>query len=341
MKTGELARLLDAEISGSGEVEVTGVQGVSDLVEGCLTFLARKKFLPEIAASPAAAVLVSDFQDELSHKVQLRVANPQLAFARALELFYVRRPEPKGVMEGACVENGAEIGNGATVYPLAYVCRGAVIGVGSVIHPHVFIGEDSRIGKNCVIYPGVKIRERVTIGDSVIIHSNSVIGADGYGYVTDGGVHHKIPQVGTVHIGNNVEIGANVTIDRATTGTTSIGEGTKIDNLVQIAHNVTIGKHCLIIAQVGIAGSTVIGDYVVLGGQVGVADHVTVESGTMVGAQSGLMGVVKKGIYTGTPAINHRQWLKAQAVFERLPELMKTVKRLEDKVKELEVKDND
>ncbi len=341
MKAGELAKFLKAELSGDADIEIHAVRGMSDISDGCLTFITSKKFLPEAAGSAASAVLVGTFYEELEDKTQLKVSNPYLAFAKALELFYVKPETPKGVMGGAILEEGVSVGNDVTIYPGSYVSSGSSIGDGTVISPHVYIGKDTTIGNNCIIYPGVTIREDITIGNGVIVHPNTVIGSDGYGFVFDGGVHNKIPQVGTVEIGDNVEIGAGVTIDRATTGTTVIGEGTKIDNLVQIAHNVIIGKHCLIVAQVGIAGSTTIGDYVTLGGQVAVSDHTTIESGTMVAGKSGIMGNVKKGVYSGVPALPHRQWLKAQVVYAKLPEMMKTLKMLEDKVNKLEVKEDD
>ncbi|HDO23452.1 MAG TPA: UDP-3-O-(3-hydroxymyristoyl)glucosamine N-acyltransferase, partial [Nitrospirae bacterium] len=296
MKTGELAKLLSAELSGSSEEEISSVRGVSDASEGSLTFLTGKKYISEIAESAASAVLVEKFYDRFESKIQLKVPNPVFAFARALELFYIKKETPKGIMKGALVENGANIEEKSSVYPNAYICSGAEIGEGTVIFPNVYLGKGARTGRNCVIYPGVVIRENVMIGNDVIIHANAVIGSDGFGYVPEAGRHYKIPQVGAVKIGDNVEIGAGVTIDRATTGTTSIGDGTKIDNLVQIGHNVRIGRHCILVAQVAIGGSTVIGDYVVLGGQVGVADHASIESGCMVGAKSGIMGTLKKGI---------------------------------------------
>lgn len=340
VKTGELANLLNAELSGSPDVEVLTVRGVSDISEGCLTFLSRKKFLADVIHSNAAAVLVDQFYDELKDKAQLKVNNPDYVFAKTLEIFYPSSSVPGAIMEGADLAEDVTIGRDVTVYPNAYISKGAFIGDKTVIYPHVFIGENAKVGSGCVIYPHVTIREHVTIGNHVTVHANAVIGSDGFGYVFEGGIHYKIPQVGIVEIGDNVEIGAGVTIDRATTGSTVIGEGTKIDNLVQIGHNVRIGEHCILVAQIGIGGSTVIGDYVTLGGQVGVADHAEIESGVMVGAKSGIMGTLKKGVYSGVPVMPHRQWLKAQAVYERLPELMKLIKQLENKVKELEGKED-
>jgi UDP-3-O-[3-hydroxymyristoyl] glucosamine N-acyltransferase len=340
MKAGELARALGAELSGSADREISSARGITEITPGCLTFLAKRKYLADIVSSEASAVLVDTLYDELGDKIQMRVSNPLFSFAKALEIFNPRQSAPKGVREGAFLEENISFGKDVTVYPNAYICSGAVIGERTVIYPGVFIGSDCRVGSDCTIYPNVTIRENAVIGDRVAIHANAVIGADGFGYVFEKGIHYKIPQVGTVKIGNDVEIGAGVTIDRATTGATVIGDGTKIDNLVQIGHNVKLGRHCIIVAQVGIAGSSIMGDYVTLGGQVGVADHARIESGTMVAAKSGIMGEVKKGVYSGAPSMPHRQWLKATAIFERLPELAKAVKQLEDKLKILEGKND-
>ncbi len=341
MKTGELAKRLGAELSGDENIEIHAVQGVSDISDGCLTFITSKKYLAEIADSGAAAVLAGRFYDALSGKAQLKVENPYYSFAKALEIFYVKPEAPKGVMNGAILEDDVTVGENVTIYPNAYISSGASIGEGTMIYPNVFIGENTKIGNNCLIYPNVMIREDITVGNGVIIHGCALIGSDGYGFVLEGGAHYKIPQIGTVEIGDNVEIGAGAAIDRATTGATVIGEGTKIDNACQVAHNVKIGKHCLLVAQVAIGGSTTIGDYVTFGGQAGVTDHVTIESGAMFGGKSGVIGNMQKGIYSGVPAIPHRNWLKAHAVFEKLPEMMKTLKKLEDKVNKLEVQDDD
>lgn len=341
MKADELAAKLNAELQGDAGVDITSARGVTDAVEFCVTFLSGKKFLSAVASSGAAAVIVDRFYDELGGKVQLKVANPSFAFARALELFHVKPYEARGILDGAHLAEGVITGKDVTIFPNAFIDSGAVISDRTVIYPNAYIGKGCRIGNDCVIHPGVVLMERVVLGDRVIVHANAVIGSDGYGYVFEGGRHHKIPQVGTVEIGNDVEIGAGTTIDRATTGVTTIGEGTKLDNMVQIGHNVKIGKHCIIVAQVGIAGSSVLGDYVTLGGQAGVADHAVIESGTMAAAKSGLMGTVKKGIYAGGPAFPHRQWLKAQAIYERLPDLVKQIRELDQKLKQLEERKND
>jgi UDP-3-O-[3-hydroxymyristoyl] glucosamine N-acyltransferase len=335
MKLIDVAKIADGSLSGSYDVEITGVAGISEAKEGDITFLAGPRWLKELRNTRASAVLVKEFAGDLE-KPQVKTANPQYAFARLLSHFYVTPYPCKGVSERAFVAQGASIGADVTVYDFAYIAEGVTIGPGSVIYPGVFVGEGSSLGDRCVIYPNVTIRERVTIGSRVIVHANAVIGSDGFGYVFEGGRHNKIPQVGGVVIGDDVEIGAGVTIDRATTGNTVIGSGTKIDNLVQIGHNVQIGSNAILVAQVGIAGSSRIGDGVILGGQVGIADHAVIEAGTMLGAQSGIMGEVKRGVYSGSPAIPHREWLRSVSLFAKLPELKKKIDELEAKVKKME-----
>ena len=335
MKLREIAEMLGGELAGDPDIEIKGAAGISDAEDGDITFLSTVKLIRECIESKASAVIVKEPIPEIK-KTQLKVANPQYAFARLLEHFYVKPFVPSGISDKAYVSDKANIGKDASVYPMVFVSDGASIGDRTVIYPGVFIGENSSVGDGCIIYPNVTIRENVKIGGRVIIHSGAVIGSDGFGYVMEKGIHYKIPQVGGVIIGDSVEIGANVTIDRATTGNTIIGRGTKIDNLVQIAHNVKVGENSIIIAQVGIAGSTEIGNYVVLGGQVGVADHTKIDDGVMVGAQSGAMGHVKKGIYSGSPMIPHRDWLKSIVIFAKLPELSKRIKELEDMIKNIE-----
>ncbi len=252
------------------------------------------------------------------------------------DIFTGRSIRHRGISENAFISEEAEIAPNVTIYDFAYVSGKVRIGQGSVIFPGVFIGEACDIGEECTIYPNVTIRENTVIGNRVIIHPNSVIGADGFGYVFEEGRHYKIPQVGNVLIEDDVEIGAGVTIDRATTGSTVIGKGTKIDNMVQIGHNVRVGSNVILVAQVGIGGSSSIGDNVVLGGQAGVADHTVIDAGTMVAAKSGVMGEVKRGVYGGVPMIPHRDWLKATALFARLPELKKRIEALEKKLKDRE-----
>lgn len=335
MKLGEIAYLLNGEIIGNPEIEITGVSGIGEAQEGDITFLSKEGYRKYLLECKASCVMVKEPINGLGI-TQLRVSNPHLAFAKLLEHFYTKPKSPIGISEGSIVSNSATIGKNVSIFPFSYISDGVFIDDGVVIYPFVFVGFDTKIGRDSIIYPNVVLRENVKIGNRVIIHSGSVIGSDGFGYVFDEGRHYKIPQVGGVIVEDDVEIGSNVSIDRATTGNTIVGEGTKIDNLVQIAHNVKIGKNSIIIAQVGIAGSTDIGDFVTLAGQVGIVDHVKIESGTMIGAQSGVSKDVAKGFYSGSPIMPHSEWLKTQVLLAKLPELHRKIKELEEKVNELE-----
>jgi UDP-3-O-[3-hydroxymyristoyl] glucosamine N-acyltransferase len=341
VKLKDIASLVNGKVIGppkADDVEITGVSGIRSAQEGDITFLSDERYRKYLQGCKASCVLVKEPLEGF-HATQLRVSNPHLAFAKLLGYFYIKPQKPLGISENALVSDKTTIGEDVSIFPFTYISDNVSIGNGTIIYPHVFVGYDTSIGKDCVIYPNVTLRENVRIGNRVIVHSGAVIGSDGFGYVFEEGKHHKIPQVGGVIIEDDVEIGSNVSVDRATTGNTTIGAGTKIDNLVQIAHNVTIGRNSIIIAQVGIGGSTEIGDYVTLGGQVGIADHATIESGTMIGAQSGVMGNIAKGMYTGSPVMPHREWLKTQAIIAKLPELYKKIRGLEEKIKDLEGRD--
>lgn len=334
MKLGEIANLLGGLTIGNPEIEITGVSGISDAQEGEITFLSELKWLRALKASKASAVILNKRIDDLE-KPQVIVRNPQYCFAKLLTIFYPQSHPFEGISSYAFISKKASLGDNVSVSPFAIISDDVRVGSGCIIYPNVFIGEKASIGDNCIIYPNAVIHHRVIIGKGVIIHSGAVIGSDGFGYVNEGGVYHKIPQIGTVIIEDDVEIGANSTIDRATTGATVIGKGTKIDNLVQIGHNVTIGRNAILVSQTGIGGSSDIGDGVMLGGQVGVADHVSIESGTMIAAKAGVMGKVSRGIYSGAPAIAHKDWFKAIAIFNKLPELKKKVEELEEKIEQM------
>jgi UDP-3-O-[3-hydroxymyristoyl] glucosamine N-acyltransferase len=320
VKLKEVASLVSGEVFGDQDIEIAGVSGIHEAREGDITFLSARKYVKDISACRASCIIVKEPIPDLGI-AQLKVSNPYLAFAKLLEHFYSKTAKHAGVSKEAFVSDNARIGEEVTVLPFSYISDGVSISRGTVIYPHVFIGENTVVGEDCIIYPQVTLREEITVGNRVIIHAGTVIGSDGFGYVFSDGKHYKIPQVGSVIIEDDVEIGSNVSVDRATTGDTVISKGTKIDNLVQIAHNVKIGTNSLIVSQVGIAGSTEIGDYVTLAGQVGIADHAKIDSETMLGAQSGVMGHLKKGVYSGSPAMPHREWLKVQAVLAKLPEL--------------------
>lgn len=334
MRLKEIATLIDGKVIGDKEVEITGVSGISDAKEGDITYLASTKWLKELKNSSASAVILKEYIEGIK-KPQVTTKNPRYAFARLLFNFYAKPHSYKGISEKAYVSDKAHIGHNVTIYPLSYISDGVKIGDETIIYPGVFIGENSVVGNDCLIYSNVTIRENVTVGSRVIVHAGAVIGSDGFGYVFERGMHQKIPQVGGVTVGDEVEVGANVTIDRATTGNTIIGKGTKIDNLVQIGHNVRLDENVILVAQVGIGGSSNIGDGVMIGGQAAIADHVTIEAGAMIGARSGVIGRVSKDIYSGAPAIRHRDWLKTMAVFAKLPELNKKIKELEEEIKKL------
>lgn len=338
MKLNHIAALLKGEIISTpqaDDIEITGVAGIRDAKEGEISFISTHKYMKELAACKASCVIVKESIQDITIP-QLKVSNPYFAFAKLLEHFYVKPQKFSGISDRAIISEKAHLAADVSISPFSYISDSVSIGSGTIISPYVFIGENTSIGQKCIIYPHVTVREGVKIENNVIIHSGSVIGSDGFGYVLEEGKYHKIPQVGGVIIEDNVEIGSNVSIDRATIGNTVIGRGTKIDNLVQIAHNVTIGKNSVIVAQVGIAGSTEIGDFVTLAGQAGISDHAKIESETIIGPRSGITGKVTKGTYLGSPALPHRDWMKAAALFAKLPALNKKVKELEEKIKELE-----
>ena len=338
MKLKDLALAVNAQLDGPDDIEVTAVAGLFEATSGCVTFIAGKQYLKDLARSRATAAFVP-LDTPAVQMPLLRVKNPKLAFAQALTLFYVPPYVPAGISDKAAIGKNVLIGKDPSIHPFVTVADGAKIGDRVTLYPGVFVGKGSVVDDDSVIHPKVSIGERVTIGKRVIIHAGTVLGSDGFGFVTDGGRHHKIPQVGGVVIEDDVEIGGNCTIDRATLGNTLIRKGTKLDNQVHVAHNVTIGEHCLIAAQVGIAGSTTIGSYVVFGGQVGVADHTKVGDRVMAGGGSGITRDVEAGqVIAGYYAMPIRDWLKVQAVLPRLPEMKKLIGSLEKQVQELKSK---
>ncbi len=338
MKLSEIASLLGGRLQGDPGMEITGVSGIEDAGPGDITYLLKPSLAGKAEGSSAACIIVKDAFLPGLNKSQLAVDDPQLAFVRLLEHFHAASRPAAGVSGLAFISEGAEIDSQAAVLPFAFIGEGARIGAGSVIYPGVFVGAGSKIGRDCTLYPNVTVREGVTIGDRVRIHAGSVIGADGFGYIMREGRHIKIPQVGGVVIEDDVEIGACTTIDRATTGNTLIGKGAKIDNLVQIAHNVKIGVGSIVVAQAGVAGSSTLGNYVIVAGQAGIADHVRIEDGSVVGANSGVMPgtSLSKGAYAGSPVMPHRQWLKAMSLTARLPEMNKALQDLEKRLSGLE-----
>ncbi|HYA88808.1 MAG TPA: UDP-3-O-(3-hydroxymyristoyl)glucosamine N-acyltransferase [Nitrospirota bacterium] len=336
MKLKDLADKLNAELEGPGDIEISGAAGVNNAGAGHITFIAGIDNIRQLEQSGASAAFAPLDTPKLQLPL-LRVKNPRLAFARAIELLHLKPSRSIGISDKAIIGQHSVIGVESSIHPFVFIGDDATIGDRVTLYPGVYIGKGANVGDDCIIYPNVYIGYEVRIGNRVIIHAGAVIGSDGFGYATEDGKHHKIPQVGGVIIGDDVEIGANTTIDRATLGSTVIKQGTKIDNLVQIAHNVTIGEHCLLIAQVGIAGSCTLGDFVVLAGQVGLADHISIGDRTMVSAQSGIRNDIGPGqTFGGYYAMPQKDWLKVQAILPKLPELRKHIANLEKRVQELE-----
>ncbi len=337
MTLREIAERLECTLEGDGAVDIVGVAAIEDAGPGDLTFLANPKYADAARHTRASAVIAAPAVAGLPCAI-VRSADPYLTFARALGLFADGWRPAAGIHPRAFVEPGAAIAADASVGPFAFVGEGARIGARTILHAHVSVGRLAEIGEDCLIHAHVSVRERVTIGNRVILQDGVVIGSDGYGFARrPDGSHEKIPQIGRVVVEDDVEIGANTTVDRPAVGETRIGSGSKIDNLVQIAHGVTVGRNVLLAAQVGVAGSSVIEDQVTLAGQVGVAGHITIGKGTIATAQTGIPNSVDPGGFiSGYPAIPNREWLKASAVFRKLPQLRRLVADLERRIAQLE-----
>jgi UDP-3-O-[3-hydroxymyristoyl] glucosamine N-acyltransferase len=333
---GELARLAGGDLEGDPSLEIRGFASLESAGPGDLSFVVADRHLAA-ARQSAASALVAPPGLDLAGRPAIRVPQPYAAIAALLPLFFPEPVVPPGVHPTAHVADSARVSATATVAAFTVVAERAVVGDGAVLHPHVFVGPDCRVGEGSVLHPHVVLRVRVELGRRVIVHPGSVLGADGFGYVWDGQAHRKIPQVGRVVVEDDVEIGSNVTVNRATLGETVIGRGTKIDNLVQIGHNTVVGAGSIIVAQVGIAGSCRIGRGVVLGGQAGIADHVTIGDGARIGSQSGLHRDVPAGAgMIGTPAMPGDSGLRALAAIGRLPDVLRDVRAIGRRLEALE-----
>ncbi len=334
----DIATLVGGKVAGDGSFLIDKAATLKEAGPADLSFLGNQKYAQAAAASQAGCLLLPQGAESLAcaAKSRIFVEDPQFAFSQVLAMIVERQPKsPPSLDAKASIHYQAKMGPGVSVGPFAVVERGAAIGEGTTIGAQCYIGENAKIGRFCRIYPQVVIREDCVVGDRAVIHSGTVIGADGFGFSPDKktGKHRKLPQVGNVVVGDDVEIGANVAIDRASVGSTKIGSGTKIDNLVQIAHGVKIGPDCIIVSQTGIAGSSELGHHVVLGGQVGLVGHIAIGDGVQVGAQSGIMSDVPAGtIMFGYPARPHRESFKLQALYGRLPELFQAVKQIKQKL---------
>ncbi len=340
----EVAKNVGGTVVGDGSVVLSGVAGIREAGPGELTFLANPKYERYLADTAAAAVVVSAqyrAAAEMNGRPLLVADDAYRTFARVMELFSSADTSVAvGVHGTAVVAESASIGEGAAIGANAVVLEDAVVGDRTVIHPGVYIGRGARVGADTIVHPNVTVKWGCVIGDRVIVHSGTVIGSDGFGFAPEGDVQKKVPQVGNVVVEDDVEIGANVCVDRATVGTTRMGRGTKIDNLVQIGHNVVVGEGSIIVAQVGISGSTRVGDRVVLAGQSGIAGHIEVGDRAMVGAQSGVTKSVPPGErVSGYPAQKHSLSKRLHACLMQLPSLFNRVKDLEAKLRDLERKD--
>jgi UDP-3-O-[3-hydroxymyristoyl] glucosamine N-acyltransferase len=335
---GEIARRIGGVVQGDPDVRIERMAGLADAVAGDISFMSSPRYAAAVAGTRASAVVVEDGFEGLCPCTRIRVKGADRAFAALAAVFGPApfRPPP-GLHPAALVAPDAEVGEGASVGPYAVVESGAVIGARTVIMAGCYVGREARIGEDGWLYPHVSVRERVRIGARVIVHSGAVIGSDGFGYVPTKEGWQKIPQIGTVEVGDDVEIGANATIDRARFGKTLIGNGVKLDNLIQIAHNVTVGDHTAMAAQAGVAGSTRVGKRVQVGGQAGISGHLELGDGAVIGAQAGVIKDVPSGVFvSGYPAMPHDKAKRTHAMVMRLPAMRARMDDVAARVSELE-----
>ena len=334
MKLGEIARRTESTLEGDAEIDIRGVAGIEEAGPGEVTFLSNPRYRAILKETRAAAIFLDPGTAAPPRCAALRSRNPYLAFAKAIELFYTPPAPPPGIHPRAVVDPAARLGAGVSVGPNAVIERDTVVGDRTRIGPNATIHTGARIGADCVVHANVVIREHVRIGDRVILQNGAVIGADGFGFAPKGdGSYHKIVQAGTVVLEDDVEVGANTTVDRAAVGATVIGRGTKLDNLVQVGHGCRIGEHTVIAAQTALAGSTKVGSRVMIGGQVGAAGHQAVGDGAVVAAKSGLHGDIPPGAaVAGVPQMPLALWRKVVAALPHLPEVLRRLRRVERKV---------
>lgn len=329
MKLSEIASVLGATLeNGDPEIEITGVAGIEEASSGHITFVANPKYAASAKTTDASAVIVSEDFPAISTGM-LRSRNPYLAFAKAIDLFYRAPQYSGGVHPTAVIARTAKLGLNAHIGAYVVIDEDVEIGENAVLLPHVVIYRGCRIGNNFLAHAHAVVREHCILGDNVILQNGAVVGCDGFGFARDGGRWEKITQSGSTVLESDVEVQANACIDRASIGETRIGRGVKVDNLVQVGHGSAVGEHTLLCSQVGLAGSTVIGKNVILAGQVGVAGHCNIGDGVVVTAQSGTHGDIPAGsMVSGSPAFDHKQWLRAVGIFTKLPELAKSVRSL-------------
>ena len=333
----ELAQFLGGTVIGDENREISDVKGLAEAGSDDISFAVEPytEYLPQVHAG----AVITEKEYPAGNNTLVLVENPRLAFSKLLELFHPRQSVQKGIHSTAVVDESAKIGENTAVMAYAVIGKNVRIGAGSVIYPYVFIGDNVTIGANAAIYPGAVIMENTVMGDNAVIRAHAVIGGEGFGFATKDGRHTRIPQIGNVTIGDDVEIGACTTIDNGTLGSTKVGRGTKIDNLVHLGHNVEIGEDCFVIAQTGIAGSTKVGNHVTFAGQTGCTGHITIGDNVTFAGKSGIVGnVASNTINAGFPARPHIEWSRTQVYIKKLPDLAKTVKALEKRIAELEEK---
>ena len=333
----ELAQFLGGTVIGDENREISDVKGLAEAGSDDISFAVEPytEYLPQVHAG----AVITEKEYPAGNNTLVLVENPRLAFSKLLELFHPRQSVQKGIHSTAVVDESAKIGENTAVMAYAVIGKNVRIGAGSVVYPYVFIGDNVTIGVNAAIYPGAVIMENTVMGDNAVIRAHAVIGGEGFGFATKDGRHTRIPQIGNVTIGDDVEIGACTTIDNGTLGSTKVGRGTKIDNLVHLGHNVEIGEDCFVIAQTGIAGSTKVGNHVTFAGQTGCTGHITIGDNVTFAGKSGIVGnVASNTINAGFPARPHIEWSRTQVYIKKLPDLAKTVKALEKRIAELEEK---
>jgi len=338
-----IAGFLKGEIEGNADIKVNTIAKIEEGQTGALSFLANPKYEHYLYITKSSVVLVnkSFVPAQKVEATLIKVENAYEAFASLLRLVDQARPRKKGIHATAIIEDTAKIGSDVFIGPYAYIGENCIIGDGCSIYPHVYIGDNTKLGNDCTINPGVKIYHDCILGDGCTIHAGTVIGSDGFGFAPQSESEFmKIPQLGNVVLEDHVEIGANVTIDRATMGSTFIRRGVKLDNLIQIGHNVEVGENTVMAAQTGISGSTKIGKNCMFGGQVGLSGHLKIANGTKIGAQGGILGDVKDENTTiiGSPAIELRQFLKSSVLFKRLPEMKLKIDSIEKEIESLKKK---
>jgi UDP-3-O-[3-hydroxymyristoyl] glucosamine N-acyltransferase len=339
LKLRDLAERLACRLEGDGEIDIHRVAGLDQAGPGDVTFLANPRYGPALAGTAASAVILGEDAPP-APCAMLRTAHPYLVFAKAMALFAPEDRPARGVHPWASIAEDARIPEDAAIGAFVSIGAGTRLGRGAIVHPHVYIGPHVTVGDDCVLHAHVSVREGTILGHRVIVQNGAVIGSDGFGFAPrPDGSYEKIPQVSHVVIEDDVEIGANTAVDRPALGETRVRAGTKIDNLVQVAHGVTIGRHTVLSAQVGVAGSSRIGDHVILAGQVGVADHLTVGDRVRATAQTGIAGSVDADAFvSGTPAIDNREWRKSSVIFRGLPELRRSLLDLQQQVAALEAR---